>query len=198
MQVPEEMEFLCLYIMCFLLVNDLEGARHLWRRAPSQFKGEATQLAAVWKIGQCLWQQNMAEAYEAMTPQFSPAVAALVRALKQQLLAAQLRLVAQGYSAIRAGDLASRLDASAEETLAKCQALGWEVDAEGFVMPKALHGGNGSGAGGDVLDSTDTLARLTSYVAHFEQKPVKVDIKVGKDSGGAAATSSSSSSSSVV
>lgn len=170
------MDYYSVYMLCFMLIDDLDGARHLWCRAPQSLKAEDTQLAAVHRIGQCIWQQDMSAAYEAMKLQFSPPVAALARALRLHLLDAQLRLISLGYSTLRAEDMAARLDATPEEVQAKCQALGWEVDADGFVLPKPLVAEN-SGNGGREAHGVDTLARLAQYVAHFEQKPVKVDVK---------------------
>lgn len=192
--IPDEMDFYSVYMLCFLLANDLDGARHLWSRAPQPLKAEDTQLAAVHRIGQSIWQQDVGSAYQAMKLQFSPPVAALTHMLRLHLLDAQLRLISLGYSTLRAEDMAVRLDATPEEVQAKCQALGWEVDADGFVLPKPLVA-ESNGGGREAHEGVDLLARLSQYVAHFEQKPVKVDLKTNKDS---TSGSSSSSSSSVV
>lgn len=195
--IQDEMDFFCVYLLCFLLVGDIEGARHLWRRSPPPLKLESTQLAALWTIGQHLKNDNVVGAYSAMKIQCNPVINSLLGTLKVGLCLAQLQLVSKAYSSILVEDLMVRLDLSSPDDLkTKCSELGWEI-SNGYVLPKLLPTVGDSGLdAGDMQDSIFILERLTQYVNTFDQKSVQVDIKGGSASsskieGGSSASSSS-------
>jgi len=171
------MDFYCAYLLCFMLVQDLEGAWHLWRRAPPQLKVDGSQLAAIWNICRCLREDNIAGAHVAMRLDCSPAVQPLLGTLKTNLFETQLQLVSKAYSSISVKELSTRLDFSSDEELKKtCAQRGWEISSNGFVRPKAF-GVPSTSSSDDIQSSIAVLERLTSYVNKFDQKNVQIDFK---------------------
>ncbi|KAM3569987.1 hypothetical protein VYU27_007940 [Nannochloropsis oceanica] len=74
-------------ILLLLILNDLDNARHLWRRIDSTLRdaptAEAEQLQQAWTVGKLLWEREIPSAYAAMTGgQWAPELAPLVEALR--------------------------------------------------------------------------------------------------------------------
>ncbi|KAJ8252820.1 hypothetical protein GJAV_G00205970 [Gymnothorax javanicus] len=45
----------------YLLHNDMNNARYLWKRIPQAIKTANPELAAIWAVGQRIWQAMVAE-----------------------------------------------------------------------------------------------------------------------------------------
>ena len=45
------------HLMAYLLADDLNNARHCWRRIPTAVKEGAPELLSIWAIGQSLWKR---------------------------------------------------------------------------------------------------------------------------------------------
>jgi hypothetical protein len=123
--------------------------------------------------------ENIGSAHQAMKLKCSPSVGGLLQKLKAKLAASQLLLISRAYSSIEVTDASTRLDLSIDQLRSKCTELGWEISANGFVLPKPIETvDDGTGNSGDgVLESVRILERLTSYVNAFEQKAIQVDVK---------------------
>ncbi|KAG7265597.1 hypothetical protein CRUP_031269 [Coryphaenoides rupestris] len=55
-------QLLCLY----LLHNDMNNARYLWKRIPQAIKSANPELTALWAVGQRIWQRDFPGIYTAI------------------------------------------------------------------------------------------------------------------------------------
>ena len=77
-----------------------------------------------------------------------------------------LNLISKAYSSIRLTDMINHLGLSEQETLAKIQALGWDLDEESkFVSPKPIPDQNDDSSPGTF---EDLMIKLTELVAFLE------------------------------
>jgi len=53
-------------LLVYLILNDLNAARFLWKRIPKKIKDTDAELAAVWGIGKQMWKKNYPEIYAAV------------------------------------------------------------------------------------------------------------------------------------
>ena len=68
--------------MSYLILNDLNAARFLWRRIPKKLKESDAELSAVWAIGKQMWKRNYADIYAAVQGfNWAPVNAQLIGAL---------------------------------------------------------------------------------------------------------------------
>ena len=182
MQNQSPDEFFSTYMLILLLQGDLVNARQLWHRPvmPEELK-TGGELSAVWAVGQYLWNDDVAGAYNAMKfPSKLDYVTLLMGELKTRTVQQQLKLVSKAYTSIHSSELMARLDQSEEEVRRQCSHLGWEISTNGFVTPKPLHDNLGAAAGDDdVQDSIALLSQLSSFVTSLEQKTLVVDTKIG-------------------
>ncbi|XP_010239910.1 COP9 signalosome complex subunit 8 isoform X2 [Brachypodium distachyon] len=67
------------HLLAHLYLNDLNSARFLWKTVPQEVKDARPELAAIWKIGQCLWNRDYAGVYTtAHEFEWSPEIADFV------------------------------------------------------------------------------------------------------------------------
>ncbi|CAG11220.1 unnamed protein product [Tetraodon nigroviridis] len=50
----------------YFLHNDMNNARYLWKRTPQAIKSANPYLAAIWTVGQCIWQRDFPGIYTAI------------------------------------------------------------------------------------------------------------------------------------
>ncbi|KAK3568958.1 hypothetical protein QTP86_021371 [Hemibagrus guttatus] len=50
----------------YLLHNDMNNARYLWKRIPQAIKTATPELSAIWTVGQCIWQRDFPGIYSAI------------------------------------------------------------------------------------------------------------------------------------
>jgi hypothetical protein len=48
-----------LHLMAYLLADDLNNARHCWRRIPAAIKTSTPELISIWSVGQSLWKRQV-------------------------------------------------------------------------------------------------------------------------------------------
>ena len=190
-------EYWEMYMVYFLLENDLEGARHLWRRIRDEVKKSSVDLCQIWEIGISLLQHDVNAAYEIIkSTAWRPESVHFIGMLREHIKTNQLRTISVGYSSLAIAKVAMRLDMSVEEASSTCASLQWAVDAGGIVSisPTApmlqlpaigrQDAGN-KGGGGDALLSHQTLMQnLSEYIGHFESKNLRVDLKSEGTGGG--------------
>ncbi|KAF7709799.1 hypothetical protein HF521_016649 [Silurus meridionalis] len=56
----------CQLLSLYLLHNDMNNARYLWKRIPQAIKTATPELAAIWTVGQCIWQRDFPGIYSAI------------------------------------------------------------------------------------------------------------------------------------
>ena len=104
-------------MLLYLIQNDLDSARHLWRRAPTNIKNENIEFISLWTIGKKLWQQNIQGTYEELRGHWSDGLKPLIEELKKSIARSSLSLIAGAYSKISIDNISCALNASHEVIL---------------------------------------------------------------------------------
>jgi COP9 signalosome complex subunit 8 len=124
-------------------------------------------VAAVWKIGQALWQKDYNATYQAVNSfQWSQQLRPLVDAFVIQLRTRVLTLVANAYTNISSADLAEKLGQSETEAEQFASGFGFQYDANTkYYTPNKqaleaqLESNKKTG-----LDTISSLARKTLFL----------------------------------
>ena len=110
-------DFFSRYLIGFLIINDLDGARHLWRRLPVIFKGDQHEIAAIWLIGKALWDQDMVAVRSTLDRQWSARLMGLISDLRESIVNTRIQQLVKAYSLISVDKLKTFLMCSAENAL---------------------------------------------------------------------------------
>ena len=171
-------KFYTLYMMLFLIMNDLEGARHLWRRAPAVLTSDSTgSFSRSWEVGKCLYKQDIAGAYQLLVAAPWPSdFENNVSMLQQSIRDRALLLLSKAYKKVSLRTVVSYGGFnSTDKAIEVCKEMGWSVDTshEGTVTPLS----SGTVASSTELhDHIKLMQSLTSYVSGFEKKHLRVEI----------------------
>ncbi|XP_027879358.1 COP9 signalosome complex subunit 8 isoform X2 [Xiphophorus couchianus] len=149
----------------YLLNNDMNNARYLWKRIPQAIKSANPELAAIWAVGQRIWQRDFPGIYTTIAAhQWSENILPVMEALRESSRQRAYSLVAQAYTSITAEDFAAFVGYSVEEAVKGVVSQGWQADpATRMVMPKKPDPPPVS-----LVPNEQQLARLTDYVAFLE------------------------------
>ncbi|XP_055726979.1 COP9 signalosome complex subunit 8 isoform X1 [Salvelinus fontinalis] len=155
-------------LVLYLLHNDMNNARYLWKRIPQAIKScvqANLELTAVWAVGQRIWQRDFPGIYSAIAAhQWSENILPVMEALRETTRRRAYGLVAQAYTSIMAEDFAAFVGYSVEEAVKGVVSQGWQADpATRMVMPQKPDPPPVS-----LVPNEQQLARLTDYVAFLE------------------------------
>eukprot|EP01099_Mayorella_cantabrigiensis_P006953 TRINITY_DN5975_c0_g1_i1.p1 TRINITY_DN5975_c0_g1~~TRINITY_DN5975_c0_g1_i1.p1 ORF type:complete len:217 (-),score=58.05 TRINITY_DN5975_c0_g1_i1:21-635(-) len=153
--------FYGIHLLCLLIQNDLNNARFLWKRIPTDLKGG--ELFLIWKLGKHLWNRNYKEFYSS-TKSAPSQYQGLVKALIDSVRARTFTLLSRAYSSISIADCSAFLGLSPEETVAFTLSQGWNQEQQTlFLVPKRQPE--------DVTQKTGIaqLQQLTEYMVALEQ-----------------------------
>ncbi|XP_053296496.1 COP9 signalosome complex subunit 8 isoform X1 [Pleuronectes platessa] len=122
----------------YLLHNDMNNARYLWKRVPQAIKLANPELAAIWAVGQRIWQRDFPEIYTAIAAfQWTENILPVMEALRESTRQRAYSLVAQAYTSITAEDFAACVGYTVEEAVKGVVSQGWQADpTTRMVMPK--------------------------------------------------------------
>ncbi|XP_062515629.1 COP9 signalosome complex subunit 8-like isoform X2 [Corticium candelabrum] len=147
----------------YLVQNDINNARFLWKRIPEKLKKSNGELALLWSIGQKLWKRDYPGVHVALNQSWPPHIQPIMTALKDQFHRNVFDLIARAYDSISIQDMASMLGVTAERAAQAVEA-GWRVSAAtGVVRPKKKVHESVTGT-----ESHQQLAAMTEYVAFLE------------------------------
>jgi len=133
-QVCEELELqgtpiYSIHLLVYLIQNNLNNARFLWKRIPTSEKQSKPELPAIWKIGAAMWTRNHADVYKAFTLfSWSPAMIPIISILAESFRQRTFRLISRGYSNISLPHFAELLGLAPDDALKTAQTNGWEYD----------------------------------------------------------------------
>uniref|UniRef100_A0A8C4KBM6 COP9 signalosome complex subunit 8 n=1 Tax=Dromaius novaehollandiae TaxID=8790 RepID=A0A8C4KBM6_DRONO len=163
----------------YLLHNDMNNARYLWKRIPPAIKSANAELGAVWSVGQRIWQRDFPGIYTTISAhQWSETIQPIMEALRDATRRRAFGLVSQAYTSIVADDFAAFVGLPVEEAVKGVLEQGWQADSSTrMVMPKKP--GVLEACFNRFIPSSETapvppipneqqLARLTDYVAFLE------------------------------
>jgi len=155
------------HLAAYLMCEQLDEARFLWKRVPAELRDADAELCALWAIGKAMWVKDMAAAQVAMggfawTP---PLLAELVARMQREHLERSFAQCARAYSLISAEHLASTLGAPVGKIAQMADAACWTTDAEtGAYVPATAEDPTGK------VELMAQLQILTDYVAHVERE----------------------------
>ncbi|KAI4580369.1 hypothetical protein MJT46_001737 [Ovis ammon polii x Ovis aries] len=165
----------------YLLHNDMNNARYLWKRIPPAIKSANSELGGIWSVGQRIWQRDFPGIYSTINAhQWSEAVQPIMEALRDATRRRAFALVSQAYTSIIADDFAAFVGLPVEEAVKGILEQGWQADSTTrMVMPKKPVAGAldvsfnrfiplSEPAPVPPIPNEQQLARLTDYVAFLE------------------------------
>uniref|UniRef100_A0ACD5UQK8 Uncharacterized protein n=1 Tax=Avena sativa TaxID=4498 RepID=A0ACD5UQK8_AVESA len=152
------------HLLAHLYLNDLNSARFLWKTVPQEVKDAHPELAAVWKIGQCLWNRDNAGVYTtAQGFEWVPEIADFVSAFIESYRKRIFELLISAYSTISVADMAHFMGMTEEDATNYAVQNGWSLDA----ATKMLTVRKQKSQTNQKLDASK-LQRLTECVFHLE------------------------------
>ncbi|AQK43691.1 COP9 signalosome complex subunit 8-like [Zea mays] len=152
------------HLLAHLYINDLNSARFFWKSLPQEVKDTRPELAAVWRIGQCLWNRDYAGVNTAAQgfewgPDLTEFITAFLESYRQRIF----KLLTSAYSTISVADVAHFMGMSEEDATNYAVQIGWSLGAATKMLtvkkPKAQIN--------QKLDASK-LQRLTECVFHLE------------------------------
>uniref|UniRef100_A0A9L0K0J7 COP9 signalosome complex subunit 8 n=1 Tax=Equus asinus TaxID=9793 RepID=A0A9L0K0J7_EQUAS len=122
----------------YLLHNDMNNARYLWKRIPPAIKSANSELGGIWSVGQRIWQRDFPGIYTTINAhQWSETVQPIMEALRDATRRRAFTLVSQAYTSIIADDFAAFVGLPVEEAVKGILEQGWQADSTTrMVMPK--------------------------------------------------------------
>ncbi|TVU14509.1 hypothetical protein EJB05_37983 [Eragrostis curvula] len=152
------------HLLAHLYLNDLNSARFLWKSLPQAVKDARPELAAVWKIGQCLWNRDYAGVYTAAQGfEWGPELAEFVAAFLESYRKRIFQLLTSAYSTITVADVAHFMGMSEEDATNYAVGNDWSLDAATRMLTVRKTKTQTS----QKLDASK-LQRLTECVFHLE------------------------------
>jgi COP9 signalosome complex subunit 8 len=150
----------------YLILDNLEAARHLWRRIPSHVKGNHQEIGAIWQIAKQIFIGDTKAMFAAAAAQdWEPLLALLNTKFLSAYRSRTLGLLSKSYENITVASLASQLGLPEDEAQRYATRSGWSYDsATSHLQP-------GSAAKTSPQNvPLSNLETLTSYVVHLEQQ----------------------------
>jgi len=147
----------------YLILNDLNSARFLWKRIGKKYK-EDDELKGVWEIGKTMWNRNYTEFYTQISGKnWNESISPLLEMLRDTFRDRTLTLISNAYSDIKVGECAGLLGLAEADTRKLALARGWTETAGNF-QPKPFASSSSQ------FSNADHLLQLTQYVVWLESK----------------------------
>jgi len=122
--------FYCSFLLAYLIENDLNNARFLWKRIPGDIKKSYPIISAVWKIGQHMWQREYVDTYKTIaSTQWDSVLQPLLDRLVDAFRERTAILLTRAYTSISASDASSFLGLDEQQTSEYAARLHWSYDA---------------------------------------------------------------------
>ncbi|XP_013381777.1 COP9 signalosome complex subunit 8 [Lingula anatina] len=148
----------------YLVQNDLNNAKYLWKRIPAAVKSANPELGNIWTIGQKMWQKDFAGIYEAINKDWSdnlkPTMATLLESTRRRVF----NLVAQAYSSVSGDQFAQMMGMTVEEAVQAAVSQDWKADAQTRLVIPVRSAPQSETS----VPSEQMLERLTDFVSFLE------------------------------
>jgi COP9 signalosome complex subunit 8 len=150
----------------YLLQNELDHAKLLWKRMPGSVKASNPEIGELWEIGKKLWNKSFPEIYQTIDNTVWPShIIPLLTQLIDKVRCRVIQLVGKSYSNISLNDFSLMLGLKDDATLTIVNERGWDYDeSTRLVIPRAWQQED---TGRDDV-SQDKLARLVDIVSFLE------------------------------
>ncbi|XP_072047454.1 COP9 signalosome complex subunit 8-like [Amphiura filiformis] len=148
----------------YLLQNDLNNAKFLWKRIPQPVKTANPELGHIWAVGQQMWHRDFPATYSAMKKDWSEPVKPMMDSLLEHVRQRVFKLISRAYTSIEADELASYVGLPLEQAINAVVEEGWTYNADNkMIHPKQEEIVNES-----PLPSEQQISQLTDFVAFLE------------------------------
>ncbi|KAN0037040.1 hypothetical protein ACTFIV_002372 [Dictyostelium citrinum] len=153
------------YLLSYLINNDVINAKHLWKRIPNDFKQSNQQLKNIYTIIKSISQTNPTIIYTSLSTNIGDEYTPFITALKDNFQTRTFELISNAYSSITVNDCSLYLGISPDDTIKFTTSKGWEHDkASNTLKPVPIEKQvSGLPAGNQQIRS------LTSYVLFLEK-----------------------------
>jgi len=155
--------FYGIQLFAYLIVNDVNSARFLWKRIPTEVRAAHNELVNIWKIGQCVWKAEYVNLYSALRQNWSLIYQPLVTAFFEKFRFRTFELISRAYSSISAIDCGIILGYPVDDVVKLVTEQGWRYDPATklisplpYVEPKIQH------------TDLEQLSSLTRFVVFLE------------------------------
>jgi len=154
------------HLLAYLLLNDQNLARFLWKRIPSSVKSSKPEYSAIWKIGQAMWTKNYPEFYKALVGfNWTDAHRTLVQQLGESFRNTTFMLLSRAFTLISPQDASVYLGLTQADTLKLTGQQGWVLDQKtNMIKTKPIPTGQQEGT------SLVQLQQLTEYFCYLESQ----------------------------
>jgi len=162
---PATLPFYGVQLFAYLFVNDLNSARFLWKRIPTEIKAALPEFANIWRIGQSMWKREYNNIYAALSINWPPAYQVLATKLLDQFRQRTFALLSRAYTSIRVNDAAVILGLSPADAIKATTQKGWQLEqATNTLKPVPVVE--------PIVQKTglDQLSDLTKYVVFLESR----------------------------
>ncbi|EGG19196.1 COP9 signalosome complex subunit 8 [Cavenderia fasciculata] len=161
LQQDKFVKYYNVFLINYLIANDITNARFLWNRIPSEIKGADPHLKTIWALAKYISQLNYAHIYKHLAINFGPELAPFINELKVSFQRRVFDLISNSYSNISIKDASLYLGISPEEVVRFTQTNGWEKDpSSDSVKPVPVKPVEQVGNG------TKKIHSLTDYIKH--------------------------------
>uniref|UniRef100_A0A7S2GZT5 COP9 signalosome complex subunit 8 n=1 Tax=Octactis speculum TaxID=3111310 RepID=A0A7S2GZT5_9STRA len=119
----------CRQLTLYLITNDMDNARHLWRRIGNDFKGVESELSAIWSIASNLWHRNnIPMVFKSLRQTWSPEIAPLMQKFIETIRDRQFELLSKAYMKVTLAATITELSLPEDEVVEYCVKRGWKFD----------------------------------------------------------------------
>jgi len=152
-------------LFAYLLINDLNSARFLWKRIPTDVKAAVPEFASIWRIGQSMWKREYNNIYASLQVNWPPVYQALARNLVDQFRQRTFVLLSRAYTTISVNDCAIILGLPPADAVKLTTQRGWQYEqATNVLRPIPVVEAKVQ------KTSLDQLQDLTKYVVFLESR----------------------------
>ncbi|XP_058939738.1 COP9 signalosome complex subunit 8-like isoform X1 [Kogia breviceps] len=168
-------------LVLYLLYNDMNNARYLWKIIPPAIKSANSELGGTWSVRQRIWQRDFPGLCTTISAhRWSETVQPIMEALRDATWRQAFALVSQACTFIIADDFTAFFGLPVEEAVKCILEQGWQADSTTrMVMPKKPVAGAldvsfnrfipfSEPAPVPPIPNEQQSARLTDYVAFLE------------------------------
>ncbi|PRP81647.1 COP9 signalosome complex subunit 8 [Planoprotostelium fungivorum] len=164
-QSVTETPFYTIHLFAYLLINDLDNARFLWKRTKKSNLNDR-EFDAAWAVGREMWNRNHTGFYNALGSfQWTEPNNTLATSLADEFRGRTLELIAKAFSTITAKQAATFLGLTAQQTLEHTNRLGWTYDESGDLLTVKA-----SALTKDQSSNIERLSQLTEYFTYLESQ----------------------------
>ncbi|KAL1927273.1 hypothetical protein VTP01DRAFT_3902 [Rhizomucor pusillus] len=148
-------EVYAVQLAVYLIFNDLNSARFLWKRI--LLAGQKNdEINAIWNVCTALWQRNYSQFYAAIDGySWSPLLSSIIADIKDSVRKSLLYLLGKAYTNIQLQDAVHYFGLSENDLISALVAEGWQYDENArMFIPKKQE---------NVPRSSTGLPQLTSF-----------------------------------